>query len=54
MVFDWIGYYIDYLMAKFFSSTPLFRHMMYLFTGIEALLGGVFEAVADADFAYCC
>jgi hypothetical protein len=45
----WICY-IDNLMAQFFSLTPFFRDVLLLFTGIEALFGGVFEAVADADF----
>ncbi len=47
--FIWIGY-IDNLMAQFFSLTPFFGDVLKLFTGVVAFAGGVFEAVADADF----
>jgi hypothetical protein len=45
----WICY-IDNLITQFFSLTPFLGEVLLLFTGVEAFLGGVFEAVADADF----
>jgi hypothetical protein len=47
--FIWICY-IDNLMAQFFFFDSSLWGRAVFFTGVEAFFGGVFEAVADADF----